>query len=390
MNNLELFIDDIPVIQFNIITDNTEQEPIYNKHMCKILADAKNKIDDNKDWDKGKKLINDYELIHQPIRKKKNDSIALYNPLSRSYFKMWELLHDFNLLNDNITKKIACIAEGPGGFIEAINNYRKNMNLVDDIYGITLRSIKNEIPGWRKSREFLKNNKNICIHYGQDNTGDIYKVKNIKSFREKVGNNSCELVTADGGFDFSIDFNKQEQLSYRIIFCEIVTALSVQKIHGSFICKIFDMYTYLTVKLIYILNIFYSKVTITKPNTSRPANSEKYIVAENFKGISEDTLNNLFMIVDRWHNIEEEGKYVKDICINEIPKKYIEKIINYNKANSYKQFDNIIKTLTIIRNNFKKNKKTIDEIVEKQIILAIDWCKKYNVNINNESKYLIK
>ena len=71
MNNLELCIDDNPVIQFNIITDNNEQEPIYNKHMCKILADAKNKIDDNKDWDKGKKLINDYELIHQPIRKKK-------------------------------------------------------------------------------------------------------------------------------------------------------------------------------------------------------------------------------------------------------------------------------------------------------------------------------
>ena len=96
------------------------------------------------------------------------------------------------------------------------------------------------------------------------------------------------------------------------------------------------------------------------------------------------------MIVDRWHNIEEDGKYVKDICMNEIPKKYIQKIIDYNNENSYKQFDNIIKTLTIIRNEFKKNKKNIDEIVDKQTILAIDWCKKYNVNINNESKYLSK
>ena len=54
---------------------------------------------------------------------------------------------------------------------------------------------------WRKSREFLKNNKNICIHYVKDNTGDIYKVKNIKAFRKKVGNNRDP---ADATFDFSI------------------------------------------------------------------------------------------------------------------------------------------------------------------------------------------
>ena len=33
--------------------------------------------------------------------------------------------------------------------------------------------------------------------------------------------NSMDIITADGGFDFSIDFNKQEQLSNRLIFCEI-------------------------------------------------------------------------------------------------------------------------------------------------------------------------
>ena len=44
----------------------------------------------------------------------------------------------------------------------------------------------------------------------------------------------ADLVTADGGFDFSTNFNKQEQSSLRIIFCEIVTALSVQKKGGAF------------------------------------------------------------------------------------------------------------------------------------------------------------
>ena len=38
-----------------------------------------------------------------------------------------------------------------------------------------------------------------------------------------------DFVTADGGFDFSYNFNRQEQLSYRIIFCEIITTHLVFK-----------------------------------------------------------------------------------------------------------------------------------------------------------------
>ena len=51
---------------------------------------------------------------------------------------------------------------------------------------------------------------------------NLFEVENIKYFQQVVGFNSCNLITADGGFDFSIDFNKQEQLSSRLIFCEIV------------------------------------------------------------------------------------------------------------------------------------------------------------------------
>ena len=69
---------------------------------------------------------------------------------------------------------------------------------------------------------------------------------------DKYGS-SMNIITGDGGFDFSIDFNKQEQLAYRMIFCEIVTALSIQKLGGTFICKIFDIYTNLTIQFIYLL-----------------------------------------------------------------------------------------------------------------------------------------
>ena len=53
---------------------------IINKKEYQNLRELKNKID-SKDWDKNKKFSNDYELIHIPNKRKKSDSIALYEPL---------------------------------------------------------------------------------------------------------------------------------------------------------------------------------------------------------------------------------------------------------------------------------------------------------------------
>ena len=38
-----------------------------------------------------------------------------------------------------------------------------------------------------------------------------------------------DLVTADGGFDFSIDFNQQEQMAGKLILTEILYAIIMQK-----------------------------------------------------------------------------------------------------------------------------------------------------------------
>ena len=52
--------------------------------------------------------------------------------------------------------------------------------------------------------------------------------------------------------------------------------------------QIFDLFTPLTLKLLYIIYYHYEETYIYKPLTSRPANSEKYIVAKKFNGIHSD------------------------------------------------------------------------------------------------------
>jgi hypothetical protein len=86
------------------------------------------------------------------------------------------------------------LAEGPGGFIEAISYLRKCDK--DSYIGMTLQDIdKNDhnIPAWKKSEAFLKANKNIYLENGVDQTGNLLSVENFEyDIRVRInwGNNN--------------------------------------------------------------------------------------------------------------------------------------------------------------------------------------------------------
>lgn len=391
-NNVDTPID----ISFKHTTN--DQIEIINDTEYNMLISIKNKIDlleDNKLWDKVKKISNDFELVYLPNKKLKSNSVSKYEPLSRSYFKLWEIINDFNLLNLEEPIKMAGLAEGPGGFIEAMINFRKkfkNTCLQDKVYGITLRSVDKDIPGWTKAGHFLKKNQNVHISYGKDGTGNIYNLDNIVEFARGFNNNAT-LITADGGFDFSTNFNKQEQSSLQIIFCEIVMALSIQNKDGSFVCKIYDSYTRVSVSFLYLLHSLYTEVHITKPYTSRPANSEKYLVCKGFKGIDKKLLKKLHIIVKSWELINNNNDFIYQIIDwDKIPDSFKVKVHEFNSIYYNQQTKNILKTLKLI-DLFSKNvdyeqSELHNNIIKYQTHCAFLWCKKYKCKINYDSDYL--
>ena len=310
-----------------------------------------------KKWELSKKQLNPYEFIYTSSKKCKN--ICSIIPISRSYFKLHEMIKDLNLLENNIY--CACIAEGPGGFINCLNNINCDRK---KIYGITLISKDHSIPYWNQS---ILNNSNNHISFGKDGTGDIYKYENINYFINEINNNLCHLVTADGGFDYSRDYNSQEINSYKLLYSEIYIALNIQKENGHFILKVFDVFNYKTIQLIYILYLNYSSITFFKPSTSRLSNSEKYIVCRNFKG-DKDTKE----IMKKYYNNCEE------LHIN-IPKSFVDNIMDYNKIFTQKQIDMIDQVIK----NIDKTKNMNLNATEKQISLAKKWCKEYHLPIND-------
>jgi len=157
MNNFILpkIINNLTVNNIDIkYTNNIENIMIsqsLNYYLSKIKQDINKYLNE---WDMYKKYTNPYEYIHSLIPEKKI-SISKLKPLSRSFYKMIEICNNFEIItvNDNPTKSFH-LAEGPGGFIEALiflHNNSKNI-----YYGITLQSSNYDVPGWKKSQEFLK------------------------------------------------------------------------------------------------------------------------------------------------------------------------------------------------------------------------------------------
>ena len=115
------------------------------------------------------------------------------------------------------------------------------------------------------------------------------------------------FATGDGGFDFIKDFNNQEVASLKLALAQIVGAISCQK-NGWFILKVFDTLTQGSIDLLYLLSILYNNIIIVKNNTSRQANSEKYIVCKNFRlDDSYQYVSYLSNIIDQF----KEDKYPK-------------------------------------------------------------------------------
>ena len=261
-------------------SENTNN--VYSPSLTSYLYKIKERITlKEKQWDSYKKYTNPYEYIHTNVPLKKK-SVSKYKPLSRSFFKMIEMIHTFHIyFKEPITT--FHLAEGPGGFIEAIAYLRKNS--ADEYIGMTLLDTnKNDpnVPGWKKSDSFFKTFPNVKLENGADNTGNLLSVENFEYVVSKYANKKMDLVTADGGFDFSMDFNQQEKMIGNLLFAQMAFAVCLNKYKGHFILKIFDCFMPHTVDILYILSSFYEKVYIMKPNTSRYANSERYIICMNF------------------------------------------------------------------------------------------------------------
>ena len=390
-------------LNFKIKETTGPELPKEEYGFSNVLNVHRNKIDKiNTDiWKKVRWYINDYDfLVKDPI-------------INRAFYKYWEIINVFEIFDTYTdTDTIFHCAEAPGGFIQGSNIYLQLENytapqqpkletqIVDEdgfmrvsrrkkksekFYKIYTISLNKDLPQYKTYNLPSYNkrvvNKNICVTYGKDNTGDINNLDNIHYIKNMIGFNGSYLVTADGGFDEGTDFNNKEQLHYFLILNEIYSALCLQKTDGFFILKVFDIFTTTSVHLLYLLNLVYSEVYIYKPKTSRPTNSEKYIICKYFNVANRDKL--LYKIKQLSENLKlQKNRYTSFTLFDNIPEEFVEKIKVMNTNLLNKQCEHLNTAIKLCENeDFIKNYESeLENSLDKRRQVFKQWEKTYNLN----------
>ncbi|KAJ3332131.1 FtsJ methyltransferase domain-containing protein 2 [Kappamyces sp. JEL0680] len=126
----------------------------------------------------------------------------------------------------------------------------------------------------------------FTTHYGADGSGDLYLDENNQAFCAAVNGaakDGVDLVVADGGFSVVGDEEHQEEHSKQLLVAQILAMFRVLKKGGNFVVKLFDLLTDFSVELVYLLYLYFERISICKPFSSRPANSERYLVCLNLQ-----------------------------------------------------------------------------------------------------------
>ena len=389
-------IQNLEVVSKN---DNSLDEPFISNSMYNYLQQIKDKINNrNGEWNIYKKFTNPYEFIHTNLYRK---SVCKYKPISRAYFKMIEILNTFPMsFWKQPSIRTFSLAEGPGGFIEAIIHTRilsrsqcrftdidknRSNTLTDSFFGMTIEDMSNDtVPGWKKIRDFLHNYPNIILEKGIRGNGDLLEHANFLHIREKYGG-TIDFVTGDGGFDFSGDFNHQEVNIVQLLFIQVLYAIILQKQGGSFVLKMFDFFHKHTVDILYLLSSLYNSVNIFKPCTSRHANSEKYIVCQGFNGNQE----HWFPIIERafLNAVEIKSANYASILNLDIPLYFYNKVEDMNSLYGQIQIDTISATLALMDSPVRKEKTEVYAKTNNQ--KCVVWCMKYGYEYYRQDKQRI-
>uniref|UniRef100_A0A1I8ISP4 Cap-specific mRNA (nucleoside-2'-O-)-methyltransferase 1 n=1 Tax=Macrostomum lignano TaxID=282301 RepID=A0A1I8ISP4_9PLAT len=265
---------------------------------CKTFLDSMS----NKDLMDSRSRSNPYETVKNAIF------------MNRAAVKMAEVdaVLQFRMSQPFDSDEIfqfADICAGPGGFTEYLlwrNRAQDGRGPRAKGFGLTLRGECD----FRLNDMLMGAPEFFYPYYGptDQSHGDIYLEDNMLGFRDLIMANTANLgvhlVTADGGFSVEGQENIQEIRSKQLYLCQALTAMLVLRSGGgSFLCKLFDIFTEFSAGLMYLLYLAFDQFALFKPATSRPANSERYVICRGYRKQQSESIVQYLLLVNAEINL---------------------------------------------------------------------------------------
>ncbi|XP_011311453.1 cap-specific mRNA (nucleoside-2'-O-)-methyltransferase 1 [Fopius arisanus] len=267
-----------------VIDDETlfcEPEILQQVMSCKAIFDDLDKMD----MHRARTRCNPFETIRGAIFLNRA-AVKMANIDKASGF-IFTQPKDFNPQD---ILYFADVCAGPGGFSEYIL-WRKKWHAKG--FGFTLRDTND----FKLDDFYAGNPETFHPFYGPKDDGNVYDPDNQQAFQQLIMEHTKGLgvhfMMSDGGFSVEGKQAIQEILSKQLYLCQCLVALKIVQRGGNFVTKLFDLFTPFSVGLVYLLYRCFERISIFKPNTSRPANSERYLICQGRKNDVNDVISYL-------------------------------------------------------------------------------------------------
>ena len=212
--------------------------------------------------------------------------------VTNAWLKYWEIFTYFKLVNEK-TKVAFFNAELPGAALCAFNHYMKTVvkqnytwrasSLFPDKIDTTNTALDDRYG-------LYTHNKDNWMMDSAKNNGDMTILSNILDYvnRLQIEFSGVDFYSHDAGMGLDNDYNNQELINAKLnLGCALCGLLTLKKV-GNFNAKQYTFFETFTWNLIFIYSKLFEEFYITKPLTSRPVNSEIYLIGKGFLGISDN------------------------------------------------------------------------------------------------------
>lgn len=207
--------------------------------------------------------------------------------VTNAWLKAYEMIETYQLIGSRRSINVFYNAELPGAFISATNHYCKTHQV--DFQWLASSYLPSDTDSTIVGDKY-----NIYANYRQNwlmnkhMNGDLTIPENILEIKNNVRRKffrGVDLYFSDAGMDVDGDFDNQEEINALLNFGQVLSGLTVLAPGGHLVVKQYTFFSALNISLITLLSNMFREFYIVKPLTSRPNNSEVYLVGRNFIGL---------------------------------------------------------------------------------------------------------
>lgn len=258
--------------------------------------------------------------------------------VTNAWLKMYELISFIEPIlqirarsRDNNSYTSMHFAEAPGNFILALYHKLKTeyQHIDWNWHANSYRPREKNDDGYLGDTYGLMRKYNKQWKYGCEGNGDITSPANIRSWI--ADNIKYDLVTSDVKYSpQDMDFAEEENVNTPVQFGQVLCTLGVLARGGTAILKFLTLYEKQTIDIIALLCSVFTHIYITKPETSRPYNSEIYLVCMDYKNTRCPHMENLLHHLNYTRNVSNIRFLDGDIDP--------ELLLHINRVNKYLYF----------------------------------------------------